>query len=185
MTYLVVGFVFVLLNLNFTIGIFTIGLLPDFVGYLLLLFGARQLEGHSWRFGVCQSWVIAMLAVSAVDYAFSLFGINALMEMNLIGWLLRRAFSALLTAGGLYCAYQIVEGVMELVSGAQEGLLYPLHLRECWKALAVTQALGWASTLIALGIFSLLITLALLVVVILFLIQMQAANRLWRLRETV
>ena len=42
------GIVFLFLNVNLTFGSVTIGLFPDFVGYLLLLQGARTLAGRGF-----------------------------------------------------------------------------------------------------------------------------------------
>ena len=70
------GILFLFLNVNLTFGSVTIGLFPDFVGYLLLLQGARTLAGRIARFSRLEPLCVGGAAYTGVLYLLNLFGVS-------------------------------------------------------------------------------------------------------------
>lgn len=60
------GFFFIYLNFNLTLNGFTLNLLPDFVGYLLLYQAAGTLAGESGRFPKLRPFSVAMAVYTGI-----------------------------------------------------------------------------------------------------------------------
>ena len=101
------GIVFLFLNVNLTFGSVTIGLFPDFVGYLLLLQGARTLAGRIARFSRLEPLCVGGAAYTGVLYLLNLFGILA--GARVVGGMehAERAYGCSFAAAELRQAWQL------------------------------------------------------------------------------
>ena len=60
------GFFFIYLNFNLSINAHTLNVLPEFVGYFLLLQGLRELEEESGVFSDTRPFVVGMTVYTAI-----------------------------------------------------------------------------------------------------------------------
>ena len=70
-----IGMLFVFLNLPINIGSFRINLIPDFIGYIFIAIGTKELDEYSRRFLKVMPYSICMLIYTAVFYIVDLFEI--------------------------------------------------------------------------------------------------------------
>ena len=69
MTKIFVGFLFVFLNFNFTLNdTYVINLLPDFVGFILLYMGTRELLEESPRYTTAGPWLLGLTAYGIASW---------------------------------------------------------------------------------------------------------------------
>lgn len=102
-----IGFLLIFLDFNFNIGESTIGLTPDFIGYILLVQGLREMEPESARFAQARPFAVGTGIYSAITYALDLFGVT-----NQPGGL-GIALGFLYTIVSLCLAWLVVKGVLE------------------------------------------------------------------------
>ena len=76
MTWLFLGFSFLLLDCNFNIGNILISLTPDFVGYFFVLLGAGRMWGHSTALKALRGFALVMVAVTLGDFTLHLLGLT-------------------------------------------------------------------------------------------------------------
>ncbi len=76
MTWLFLGFSFLLLDCNFNIGNILISLTPDFVGYFFVLLGTGRMWGHSTALKALRGFAIVMVAVTLGDFTLHLLGLT-------------------------------------------------------------------------------------------------------------
>jgi len=130
---------FVFLNFNLEIGGLTIGLLPNFLGYLLILKGLSELSGLSARFYKMTPAVLFVGTYSALAYFLETFGalgggtavyVFALISINL----------------SLFVSYNIIMGIQDIeIHRGQDMNFAQLFL--AWKILAVFSFLPFAAQL--------------------------------------
>lgn len=88
------GFLFVFLNFNLTLNqTYTVNLLPDFIGFLLLYLGTRELLEESPRYTAAGPWLLALTAYSLAVWVLNFLGISG-------GWV-----ASLLTLAGAVASY--------------------------------------------------------------------------------
>ena len=63
------GFFFIYLNFNLSVNAHTLNVLPEFVGYFLLLQGLRELEEESGVFSDTRPFVVGMTVYTAILWA--------------------------------------------------------------------------------------------------------------------
>lgn len=100
------GFLFVMLDFNLNIGVSTIGLIPDFVGFWLLNKGMSELSTESDIFSKKSGLALILMACSLVIYVIDLMGLS----LGLLGLIIGIA----MTIAKLYLEYQILMGMFEL-----------------------------------------------------------------------
>ena len=77
MTKIFAGFLFVFLNLNITVNnANVINLLPDFVGFILLYMGTRDLLEESPRYVTAGPWLLGLTAYGIANWVLNLLGID-------------------------------------------------------------------------------------------------------------
>lgn len=136
-----IGFLLIFLDFTLNLGSSKIGLIPDFIGYLMMARGLSELSEESSLFEVVRPFATGMAVYTGVLYAMDLFGISAS-----LGY-----FSALLgivsTAVSLYISYEIVMGVraMEDKYGTD---LNGESLYSAWKLQAVFSLITFLSLLL-------------------------------------
>lgn len=131
-----VGLLLVFLDINFTFNTTTIGLLPDFIGYFILIGGLAEMAAVNSHFGKARPFAIAMAIYTLILYILDLIGLSAALgyAATILGLL-----STLIS---LYLSYHIVRGVME-IEDAQARSLNGTPLFTTWKVMAVADILAY------------------------------------------
>jgi len=161
---------FIFFDFNIDTETARIGLIPDFIGYILIVYGLNELINKSGFFKKTKPFAIVMAVYTGVLYAMDLFGVTS--DITVISFILGLASTIM----SLYISYNIVMGVkdMETVYSQQ---LNGDSLLLMWKLLAVFSIIIYALVLIpALGIIALI---AGLVISVLFLISFNTARNLY------
>lgn len=181
-----IGLIFVLFDFTLTLNGFGVGLLPDFVGYILLVLGFRELAALSVKFQRAKPFAILMVVYSVIDYVMKLLGLRlsggfAPMFGMLIGLLTLVLM--------LYIIYLITLAVadMEDVMGRN---LEAAALRTGWRLFLGLHIGGWVlsgvSGAVALSNFGLsvvLLVIGIALVVIGAIIYLLRFNRCRKLHE--
>lgn len=100
-----IGFIFALLDFDLDIGRASIGLIPDFIGYILILNGFKEMSQHSSFFSMAIPRVQGMAVLSTVAYLIDLFGA----DLGIISTLIGLAGTIL----SIYIAYDTVKGIQD------------------------------------------------------------------------
>lgn len=106
MQFLFAGMLFVLLDFNLNLGSAVVGVLPAFVGYLLLAKGLKQMQAVQPRFGKVRLWAQVAAVYTGILYVLDLTA--ALAGLQLFSYAL--GLVALIASIGI--SYQIVEGIL-------------------------------------------------------------------------
>ena len=166
-----IGLVFLFLNFSITLGSCSIGLIPDFVGYIFLLRGCAQLEDKSSRFAQIRTPAIVMAIYTGVLYGLNLFGLPA--NWGAVGWVLSLAAMAVT----LWITYRIVQGVEDLESLSRRDL-QSSHLKSLWTANAVLTGINYLISWVP--VLSLVGFLGNAVVSILFLVAFYQSKKVYQ-----
>ncbi|OQB23558.1 MAG: hypothetical protein BWY11_01749 [Firmicutes bacterium ADurb.Bin182] len=103
-----IGLLLVFLDFNLDIGASRIGLIPDFIGYIVLMNGLRELIGKSERFIKARPFAAGMFVYTLVLYIMDLLGVSN--QAQAIGYLL----GLVSTIISLVVSYNIVMGVNDM-----------------------------------------------------------------------
>lgn len=152
---LFMAFIFVFLDFTVTLGSIKIGLIPDFVGYLIMLKGLEELAHESTLFIKVKPFVIGMAGYSAVLYLIDLLG--ATLSLGFLTYIL--AFISM--AISLYISYHIVMGVLEIERN-HNTFLNGDSLKSIWTLLAILNVLTFVTMFIS--------AIALILIIISFII---------------
>ena len=122
------GFLLIFLEFNLTLGNCTVGLLPDFIGYLCILSGLVELAEDGPSFKKARPFAILMSVYSAIVYILDFLG-------KTVGfwWL-----SVITTVFSLYVSYLIVKGVVE-IEKKYHANLSSKALNVTWTVMAMLQ----------------------------------------------
>lgn len=165
------GMLFVFLDFNIQFGTTTVGLIPDFIGYILIVQGLAELTAGDDRFARVRPTAIGMAVYTGVLYAMDLFGISPAMP-PLFVFLLGLASKLV----SLYVSYNIVMGVNDLETLLGQDL-NGRSLYTAWTILAVLSLAVYMLLLIpALGAICLI---AGFVVAIVFLVALSRSKNLY------
>ena len=101
-----IGFLFIFLDFPVTIGQATINFIPDFVGYIFLLFGCHTIGKESNHFIPVRivSFILALWGVA--NFVLSLIAFEFNTYVNMI-------VNIVVALGALYLTYEFTEGVKE------------------------------------------------------------------------
>lgn len=147
------GFLLVFLDFSLNLHGHEIGLLPDFVGFLLIFRSANRMSGYSVRFSQLTRLSRAMLAFSAFLYVLDLLGSSA--KLGMLGHVLALGCSV----GGLFAAFLFTQALFDL-QALRSIELHARALHSAWSLLAVCQMVSYLflmhvllSTVLALACF--------------------------------
>lgn len=171
---LFIGFIFVFLNFNLSLGDSSIGLLPSFVGYFFILKGLRELEGRTPYFDKLHSATTAMLTYSAILYIFDLIGITAKLSIFV------SIFAMISVLGSLYISRSIVVGVKEL----ETSMAYYMKgdfLFSKWKLMAFLNIVS--ILMLIVPIINLICIIASFVANVLFLLAFNQSKNMYYARQ--
>jgi hypothetical protein len=165
-----IGFLLIFLDFNLDINTCRIGLIPDFIGYIILINGLKEMTFESKCFEKIKPFVAGMGVYSSILYAMDLFGLSA----NLSGFGVLLGIAS--TIISLYISYVIIEGVRntEINHNAD---LNSASLKSTWTLMAVFQTASYVSSILpALAIICIIVSF---IVAILFLVQFNRSKNLY------
>lgn len=169
MTKIFVGFLFVFLNFNFTLNdTYVINLLPDFVGFILLYMGTRELLEESPRYTTAGPWLLGLTAYGIASWVINLLGLNG-------GWVI--SLLTLVAAPVTYYAtWLVIKGFEDIEKNNSVGIATAESMRS-WKICAILNivavALSWVPVL------SVLLLLGMVVVTIMLLVSLNKTRKLY------
>ena len=170
MDQLFIGMLFILFDFNLSLGGFTIGLVPDFVGYLLALAGLGKLAQESPILSKCRTLAGVFAVYSLLSYGVNLFGLTAnvfiIYIISLVEVILR-----------LYFIYQLVQGLKQLEIGRPIEL-YTEKLHKYWALMTAFQV--FSLLLIMSLLLSAVCTVVSFVFSILFILKLNMGRINWK-----
>lgn len=127
------GFLLLFLSFHLSINDHRLELLPDFVGYLLLMKGMDELAGESGYFQNARPFAVGMAIYTAIVWVGDLLAVAP--GENLLSTLLR----LIALAAALYIEWMLIQGVLEMeqTRGAN---LRGEALSRLWKVTVAVQA---------------------------------------------
>ena len=169
MTKIFAGFLFVFLNLNITVNnANVINLLPDFVGFILLYMGTRDLLEESPRYVTAGPWLLGLTAYGIANWVLNLLGIDG-------GWV--TSLLVLVAAVATYYAtWLVIKGFVDIERNNSVEIGAAGSMRS-WKICAILNivavALSWVPVL------SVLLLLGMVVVTIMLLVSLNKTRKLY------
>ena len=133
------GLLLVSFDFNLTLGSCVIGLIPDFLGYIFIRKGVRELREESPCFARLDPWTLGMAVYSGILSLLDLFGIG--LRLGIFFYLMGAAS----LAASLYISYSIVRGVQDMeqnLGGSCRLNLRGGNLKTAWLVSAVASAIS-------------------------------------------
>lgn len=124
------GLLFILIDFNITGGTSSIDILPDFVGYIFMIYGLRTLIDKSSHFKKAHSFSIGMAIYMGIMFLSDVAGITY--QLGYLAFLL----SLITLVISLLITYRIVMGVIEMESYRNLDLR-GASLKACWNVMVV------------------------------------------------
>jgi len=148
MSNLLYGFIFILFEFSFDISFITIGVIPDFVGYLFILNGIDQLKEYSDKFMKVRPYAKGMFIYSIVLYIFDLLGISRILPLI---WLIPIILAMVISS---YIIYALVNAIKDVESKV-ECSFGSSKLMLLWVILTVLKIVGPVISILPLaGVFA-------------------------------
>lgn len=178
------GFFFVFLNFNLNFNQYSLNILPDFAGYILLFQGMRELEEESRWFQSIRPFSTGMAVYTAILWLGDLLGVGSGSEYQQI---LANLLGLVSTVVALYVSWGLSQGVLDMENRRGADLNGP-RIYKMWKALAAIQiintVIGWMADLAnitALAVLAVPLVIVGLVVIVLYLAAWWKAAGAWEL----
>ena len=173
----VIGFLLIFLDFNLDFNRFTINVLPDFVGYFLLLQGMAQMEKHHPRFAAPRIFATGMVIYTAILWVGAVLGVS--------GGALMTVLNLIALAVHFYIAWVLVLALRELEE-SRGADLYGAMLLKRWKillglnvAVQLLSALAMVAPINVVGAAATVLVLADLIWAFLFVLGWNRAAGLW------
>jgi hypothetical protein len=169
------GLFFILLDFNVTFNTCVLGLLPDFVGFLLILRGLKELQQYSAEFVKIQPVVILMAVSKFITYLLDLTGVTAQNQtvMAVVGLVFLLFY--------LYIEYEIICGIRDM-ERVLEMDCNARPLLSLWKVIACFGILANLVYIFAPAV-SILFLIVLVIADLVFLYTFYQAKKLYDQRE--
>ncbi|MDD3141819.1 MAG: hypothetical protein PHX08_23030 [Lachnospiraceae bacterium] len=100
-----IGFILIFIDFNLNLGNSNIGLIPDFVGYIVMINGLDEMAEKSPMFMQAKAYATGMAVFTAILYLFDVVGFSVLLGT------LSYVLAITSTIVSLYISYKIVMGV--------------------------------------------------------------------------
>lgn len=126
------GFILIFFDFILQIGNLSVGVLPDFVGYFLIVSGLRKMPDDIYEFQKIRVMTMIAALLSTVVYFLDLVGLSA--KLGYIATVVELCF----TIFALYISYTIIVGIREIEKKNQVDL-FAKKLRINWILLVVAQ----------------------------------------------
>ena len=178
------GFFLIFLDFNLNFNQYSLNILPDFAGYILLFQGMRELEEENRWFQSIRPFAAGMAVYTTILWLGNLLGVGSGSEYQQI---LTDILGLLAAIVALYVSWGLTQGVLEMESrrGAD---LNGQRIDKMWKALAAVQivntVVGWMANLAniaALAALAVPLVIVGLVVIVLYLMAWWKAAGAWEL----
>lgn len=170
MSNIFIGFLLIFLDFNINLGNSTIGLIPDFVGYIFLVKGIDDLVSQTVLFAKARSFSIGMGIYTGILYAMDLLGLNS--QLGFLGIFLGVISSII----SLYISYTIVSGVQEMETS--RGIeLNGEKLRATWNYMAIFQIAVFITVVIP--VLAAIFVIICFITAIIFLVQFNSSKNLY------
>jgi len=172
-----IGFLLIFLNFNLNFNQFSINVLPDFVGYYLLLKGSDEMKRENPRFEVSQPFMVGMIIYTAILWVGAVLGVS--------GGVLGTVLGIIAQVVHFYIAWVLVQALREMEQnhGAD---LYGSVLLSRWKImLGINVAIQLLRVLASVGTIRIVMTIATVLVLaaliwsFLFVLGWNRAANLW------
>ena len=165
------GLLLVYLDIHITFAdTVVIGLLPDFVGYMLIMQGCDSLLEQGPHFFRGKAVAFAMVIYSVIDYVMDLLNLSGAYSLFQILWGLAGL------VGALAVSWQLFRGVQALEKTCGKDLQGE-KLHGFWLVMAVFDVLAWLCAWIP--VVNTVAALAMLAVSICFIVLFYQAKKLW------
>ena len=158
---------------------YSLNVLPDFVGYILLMKGIDLLKEESPFFEKARPFSVGMAVYTAVLWVGALLGVTG--EAGLI----TKILNLLASAVGLYISWLLIQGAAE-IEEVHSVDLNRERLLTLWKALVAVQVIMDVLQLMqshanvsVLAAFSVLLIVAELIVIVMYLIAWKKTADIW------
>ena len=165
------GFFFLFLNFNLNFNGASLQLLPDWLGFLLLVAACNELECESELFQKPRPFCVGLAVYTGLLWLMDLLGISA--SLGVLSWILSLASTCL----NLYVTMLIVDAITN-VEMRRNYDLCAAHLRKVWKVLAVCTVA--AHLLLILPALAAICVLVAAISAILFLVAVHGTRKAWR-----
>lgn len=166
-----IGYILIFLDLK--IGNYNIDLLPNFIGYIYMINGLRELESESSNFQKAQPFVIGMSIYTGIRYTMDLFGIST----NL-GW-----FSEILAIVSMaityYILYTIIVGVQD-IERTRSVDFNSAKLKSTWIPMVFLRVVTYILLRISLPTIAVICMFAWFILSITFLVILNKAKNLYK-----
>jgi len=169
-----IGLLLVFLDFNLTLNNSQIGLIPDFIGYIVMVKGLEEMTDESPLFPKVRPFTVGMAVYTGILYALDLFGIAV--SAGLLSFLL----GIVSLAVSLYISYNIVMGVRDMEDRYGTDLNGE-QLKSRWMIVAVFSIAG----IVALLVPTTLAIILLICVFIVYILFPVAFNRSKNLYEAM
>lgn len=167
MSNIFIGFLLIFLDINLILNQGTIGLTPDFIGYIFVVKGIAEMASESTLFMKVRSLCIGMAIYTGVIYVIELFGIKT--QLDWLGVLLGFVSTIL----SLYISYTIVCGVQEIET-LRAIDLNGNKLRSTWTYMAICQVIIYLS--IFMPILAIILFIISTIISIIFLVNLNTSK---------
>jgi len=165
------GLLFVFLDFNLDLGSSRIGLIPDFIGYILIINGLNELSSKNNWFLKSKPYSIGMMIYTGIIYILDVFSISG--SLGIVTNFILGLISTIIT---LYISYNIIMGIkaIEITEFRQ---LKTNSLYSSWKLLAIASIATFA--LLWIPYFNIITIIINLIINIYFLITFSKTKNLY------
>lgn len=170
-----IGLFFVSINFHLDIGSVRIGLAPDFIGYILIFLGMRELEGLSGHLADNKKICIPAAVLSGILYSLDLTGMSAVGEEIDLKFGVLLLCEIIISIISLKVLYNIVKGIEDI----EHRFLYNLNYEKLifiWKAISAAVIITYVC-LIFVSSLALFAAIANLILTIILLYQFNITRK--------
>lgn len=166
-----VGMLFTTLNFHLTFNGYKIGLIPDFIGYILLLKGVDEVARESQSFMKIRTYIQGMAVYSTITYILDLLGMTYIIP-DIASILLGIIYTII----SLYITYHIIRGIGDIERN-HGWYLQSQALYSIWIGMAVLSLLQYLALFIPVIAFGMVIINVM--VSIYFLVELNRSKNLY------
>jgi len=165
-----IGLLFIFLNFNLNLGGMQIDLLPNFVGYLLMIKGIDELIKESEFFDKVRPWAVIMACYTGVIFFLDLIGVSyQLQGFSIILGIINMSIS-------FFILYQIVSGIID-IEQKYGIILEGDKLKSLWSCMTIFDVLIYVS--LFFPAFTVVLSIIAIIIHIIFLIAFNNSKNLY------
>ncbi|MEA4972443.1 MAG: hypothetical protein VB119_04615 [Candidatus Metalachnospira sp.] len=165
-----IGFILIFLDFNITIANVRIDIIPDFVGYIVMIYGLVEMSNKSSRFMEAKPYAIGMAVYTCILFFIDIFSSSTSLGVSTY------IFAFTSTCISIFISYKIVMGVIDMEEKYNVNL-NGNTLKSRWTAFAVINILSFVSLLIPP--FSIIFLIVGVIIFICFLFALYNSKKLY------